>query len=70
MARRSTSDLPNGMLAEMADQNPISPLRNELRLAESQRRKLSNQVPAVKSYDYAMLQNEISSKKIVDIITQ
>jgi hypothetical protein len=36
---------------------------------------VSSQVPAVKPYEYAMLQNQVlivdpSSKKIVDIITQ
>ena len=37
--------------------------------------KVSNEVPAVKSYDYAMLQNQVlivdpSSRKIVDIVNR
>jgi hypothetical protein len=60
---------PGGFVAKVGEAVP-----NTVKL-QSFPSVLSSQVPAVKSYEYAMLQNELlivdpSSKKVVDIITQ
>jgi hypothetical protein len=60
---------PTGFTAKVGEAVPSS-----IKL-QSLPSNVSSQIPAVKSYDYALLQNELlivdpSSKKIVDIITQ
>jgi hypothetical protein len=69
LSKQAKESAPAGFTAKVGEAVP-----NSIKL-RSLPANLSSQIPAVKSYDYAMLQSELlivdsASKNIVDIITQ
>jgi hypothetical protein len=69
LSKQAKESAPAGFMAKVGEAVPGS-----IKL-QSLPASLSSQIPAVKSYDYAMLQSELlivdpTSKNVVDIITQ